>query len=156
MDPHILSFAKASCFSRCKKRVQAQKMKCYCHGATHHGGTTQLRMLYNNDMWQAGCWDSVTGSLPWSPKRWIRLSDSNGPKRTLIPTVAKWLWSIAELSVSETAPKIYLVITGRVANRLFSFRVTPGWRALNLGSGASLLQKTCEWQAQRHWEEGSG
>lgn len=38
----IHTFAKVSCFSRWKKTVQVQKIKCYCHGATHYGDATKL------------------------------------------------------------------------------------------------------------------
>lgn len=56
--------------------------------------------LYDHDIWQAGCWDSVMESFPQCPSRWIRLSDDKWPKRTSTPTVAKCLWLIAELSLA--------------------------------------------------------
>lgn len=37
-----ITFTKVSCFSSWKKTEQAQKIKCYCHGATHYGDATKL------------------------------------------------------------------------------------------------------------------
>lgn len=55
---------------------------------------------YDHDTCWAGFSDSVMENLPQPLSRWIRPGDNKWSKRRLIPTMAKWLWLIAELCLA--------------------------------------------------------